>query len=159
MMVHAGLITFSPSTFTLLTSEQLSSGLTSDNVDKLLRAATPLLEDYFADCIPSEQKKWVLQSCPRVRWCVKEAVTQVRRRTGLPSMRHLLAVTCVTAVVLAEREKIVRVKPTFDRLYRATNIYRYIHLKELGHTVRMSETGDGSSEDQSKEKDDWDGGR
>ena len=142
--VHARSATFSRSAFTLLTDGELSLGLSSRDADRLLTAAAPLFEDYFSEYGGPRERKKVFMSRPRLRRCVRKVVDRVRRRTGLPSTRNLLAVTCATAVALADREKVLPVRPNFGRLSRATNLYRYVGLKEIGHVVRSTETESGS---------------
>jgi hypothetical protein len=127
--VHARVVHFSPSTFTLLTTGPLTSGLTSEDADKLICAAAPLVEDYFPN-ITSRDRKSLLDSRPRLRRYVRDAIDQVTSN-GTASTRHLLAVVCVAAVFLANYDNLLHVKPNFSRLYRAINLSRCITLGEM----------------------------
>ena len=55
----------------------------------MIRAATPLLADYFPD-LNAGDKKLLLQSGARLRRCVQDVVDAVRRTSGAASTRHLL---------------------------------------------------------------------
>jgi hypothetical protein len=139
--VHARVVHFSPSTFTLLTTGPLTSGLTSEDADKLICAAAPLVEDYFPN-ITSRDRKSLLDSRLRLRRYVRDAIDQVTSN-GTASTRHLLAV-CVAAVCLANYDNLLHVKPNFSRLCRAINLSRCITLVEMEDILKRYEGEDRS---------------
>lgn len=136
--VHARSVQFSSSDYTLLLGSHLSSvGMTDDDIHRLVVASAPLLERYFN--FNKRLKRKMLMRRPTLHRCVRGAIRFVRRRTR--STRKLLAVTCVTAVVLAEKEKLLQRKVNLQRLYRGTNLSRSIRRTDIEVIVRQSMAG------------------
>ena len=142
--IHARKITFSRSQYTLLLSGALPLGLSSDDVHRLVVAAAPLIKDNFPT-INKKETKLMLKKRPCLIRSVKGAVHTIRRRHGTrTSIKHLLAVACFAAVILAQEEKLFHRgrRVDFKRLYRATNMSRDIRLKDLRKIVRRAVAGE-----------------
>ena len=139
--VHARTVNFSPSVCTLLVKGQLSGRLmTADDAQRLVLATTPLLSANFD--LDSGAVQAVQSRRPRLTRCVRNAVEKVRSRTR-GHMRNTLAVVCFATVVLANKEKIFgEQKLKYKRLYRTTNLSRYISLKEMKEIVARTWDGD-----------------
>lgn len=140
-IVHSRTIIFSPSVCTLLTKGQLSGRLmTADDAHRLVMATTPLITDNFD--LSKEDIRKMQRKRPRLTRCVRNAVEKVRRRTR-GHMRNILPVVCFATMVLANKEKMFgRLKLKYKRLYRATNLSRYIRLKEMKEIVTRTWNGD-----------------
>lgn len=137
--VHARSITFSPSAFTMITQGDMSSGgMTSGDAERMVMAATPLMRDYFS--LTQNEIKKTVNTRPRLTRCVRNAVTAVRAKTT--STRHLLSVACVTAILLARDEKLLHGHVRFTRIYRSTNLSRFVKLKKLEDIVRKADDGE-----------------
>ena len=137
--VHARSVNFSTSQYTLLLGGQLSSPyLTGDDAHRLVIASAPLLEDLFQ--MYKKERKLVLARRPCLIRCVRGAAEFVRRRTR--STRHLLAVTCFAAIMLAEKEHLLHTKVEWKRLYHATNISRFILKRDMDIIVRRCMAGE-----------------
>ena len=52
------------------------------------------------------------------------------------STRHLLSVACIVAIILARDKKLVHTSINFKRIYRATNLSRFVHFKQLELGIR-----------------------
>ena len=139
--VHARAITFSSSLFTMLTQRQLSgSRMTADDAYRLVLAATPLITANFD--LDKNAMKAVQRRRPRLTRCVRNAVAKVQRRTR-GKTRHVIAVACFATMVLANKEKAFgRNKVKYKRLYRSTNLSRYICLKEMKEIMKRSWNGE-----------------
>jgi hypothetical protein len=126
---HAGTVTFLSSA---VTQGDLSLGATAGDAERIVKACTPLLFDYF-----SLTKREVIKIRPRLLQCVRDAIVHASAQTR--TSRHLLAVACVVAVVLAEEEGITRRTVSYTRIYKSTNLYRYVSLSNLRDIVHVPE--------------------
>ena len=137
--VHEWSITFSPSAFTMIVQGDMSSGgMTSADAERIVMAATPLMRDYFS--LTQREIKKIVSPRPRLTRCVRNAVTTVRSMTT--STRHLLAVACIVAILLARSEKLLCSKVRFTRIYTATNLSRYVTLKTLKDIIQRADDGE-----------------
>ena len=57
-------------------------------------------------------------------------------------MSNILAVMCLAMVVLANKEKLFPAKLSYKRLYRTTNLSRYITVKAMNKVVERTWNGD-----------------
>jgi hypothetical protein len=138
--VHAQTIDFSPCVCTLLTEGQLSGRLMSaEDVQRLVLATTPLLMDNFD--LDSRAVRAIQRSRPRLTRVVRNAVERVRRNTR-GRMSNILAVVCFATVVLTNKEKILEEKLNYKNLYRSTNMYRYISVKQMNELISRTWNGD-----------------
>ena len=135
--VHARLIIFSTSVYTLLTRQELSAGVSVDDALKLVMAASPLLKDHF--CFTVVERKEIEKVRPRLTRCVRTALSKVRRRNRHP--KHLIPVACVVSVLVAEGEGLITARPDYRRIYRAANLSRCIGLKQLRKVVAEAASG------------------
>ena len=132
--VHSRSITFSPTSYTLLTEVDLLAGPTEEDAHRLVMAGSPLLSDHFS--LKKAEMKIIQERRPRLTRSVRNAIGRVRSSRTKPG--HLVAIACITAVYFAEREGLLKVKPNYTRIYRCTRLSRYVGLKEI---VCKSETG------------------
>ena len=138
--VHSRVITFSPSVCTLLTEGQLSGRLMSAaDVQRLVRATTPMLRDAFN--LKNPMIRAIQRIRPRLTRVVRNTVERVRRNTR-GRMSKILAVVCFAIVVLANKEKIFAEKLNYKRLYRMTNLSRYVTVKEVNKVIERTWDGD-----------------
>ena len=70
--------------------------------------------------------------------CSNKSAQQDARNTC-----HILAVACFATVVLASKEKVFGKKVKYKRLYRTTNLSRYIKLKEMKDIMKRTWNGIG----------------
>ena len=138
--VHSRVITFSPSVCTLLTERQLSGRLMSAaDVQRLVQATTPMLRDAFN--LKNPAIRAIQRRRPRLTRVIRNALERVRRnKRGRVS--NILAVMCLAMVVLANKEKLFPAKLSYKRLYRTTNLSRYITVKAMNKVVERTWNGD-----------------
>lgn len=142
MAVHARSIEFSTCYFTVLLSSHLSSlGLTNEDAQRLVVASAPLMAEYFPQ-ISKKDRILALTRRPCLTRCVSSTINLVQRKSK--STRHLLAVTCCVAVMLAKLEGRLRNenKVTFTKLYRSANLSRFVSLKGVEQIVRRAMAGE-----------------
>lgn len=138
--VHSRVITFSPSVCTLLTEGQLSGRLMSAaDVQRLVRATTPMLRDAFN--LKNPMIRAIQRIRPRLTRVVRNTVERVRRKMR-GRMSKILAVVCFAIVALANEEKIFAKKLNYKRLYRTTNLSRYVTVKEVNKVIERTWDGD-----------------
>ena len=138
--VHSRVINFSPSVCTLLTEGSLSGRLmTVGDIDRLILATTPLLKDTFD--VNNREVVAIQRKRPRLTRVIRNALERVRRNTR-GRMSNILAVMCLAMVVLANKEKLFPAKLSYKRLYRMTNLSRYITVKEMNKVVERTWNGD-----------------
>lgn len=137
--IHARSITFSPSVYTMILQGNLSTGgLTRIDAQRMITATIPLIKDYFS--LSPKQIKQVIDPRPRLTRCIRNAVTAVRAKTA--STRHLLSVVCIVAIILARDEKLLHTSINFQRIYRATNLSRFVRLKQLELIISKADSGE-----------------
>lgn len=141
IVVHARSIAFSPSLSTLLTEGQLSGRLmTAEDAHRLVMATIPLMKaNFILNC---EDIKAITRQRPRLTRCIRNVVEKVRTRTH-KNTRNILAVVCCATMVLANEENVFgseRIR--YKQLYRATNLSRFIRLREMKEIVRRMWNGD-----------------
>ncbi len=146
---HSGIVDFSPSALVLL----MSGGLSDGNVDeedafRLVMAGTPLLFDHFPQTV-QRKRKIIQKRRPRLARCVRRVVRMAWRKCG-GTCKHLVAIACVVAVALADREGITgQTKTAVTSLSKRFNMYRYIKRRDIQHVIRHS---DDPSDDESDEE-------
>jgi hypothetical protein len=148
---HAGNTTFSPSAMTLLTSGSLSDGeMTDEDAHRLVVAGTPLIADHFSTSVKRRQQA-ILKRRPRLARCVRRTMRAVWRSCG-SSCRHLIGISCIVAIVLADREGIIGPKTVITSLYRAINLSRYISTRQIYDIVCTCDYASEEEEDEEEEE-------
>ena len=137
-IVHARTVDFSRTVYTLLTEGDLCvGGITVKDAERILKAASPRLLDYFS--LRPAQKRLITRRRPLLTRCIRSAVAFVHTRTR--TTRHLLTVACIVTVILAVKEGILKKnRISYKRIYRATNLSRYAKLQELKDIVSRAGT-------------------
>ena len=70
---------------------------------------------------------------------MRNIITFVRTKTTYT--RHILAVACVAAVLLAKDEKLVQKRVSFEQIRRSNNLHRLVTIKKLQEIVRRADSG------------------
>ena len=145
---HSGTITFSTSAITLLMLGSLSDGyISEDDAHRLVVAGTSLLADNFP--LTVKGKKSIQKRMPRLARCIRRVARIVWRRCGLRSCRHMVRITCIVAILLADREGIIGPR-TITSLSRAINMNRYVTKAEIEDVVRHCD--EASDEEEESER-------
>ena len=147
--VHSRAINFSTSVLTLLMSESLSHGEVDEkDVQRLASAGTSLLIDHFAH-IKRPIRNRVLRERQSLFCCIKRVIRLVWRRCGSTIYRHLVGITCIVAVILADREGLIGPNTCITTISRAINMTRYVKKVEIQEVVRhCNEPSDDEEEEQ-----------
>ena len=96
------------------------SHITEDDAHRLVMAGTSLLTDHFPVAVKAK-KKAIQKRRPRLVRCIRRVARIVSRRCGR-SCRHMVGITCIVAVVLADREGIIGPRTAITSLSRAINM-------------------------------------
>ena len=137
IIVHSRSVQFSSAAFSLLTEGNLSVWISKMDAKNMVKVATPLLSDYFS--FTKKTLQTIVKLRPRLLRCVRNAIKHVRQNTRVT--RHLLAVACVVVVELAHSEGLLQRPPDYSRIYRATNLYRYLRLSDLRDIISRADEG------------------
>ena len=125
--VHAGNLSFSSVHFTLILGGNLSH-LSSQDATRLVAAAVPLVKENFDKLFNKRALTELASPRPSLTCTLRAVVCALRRR--IPNNSKLLYVVCMAAVALAKEEETVTREPVYRKVYRASNLSRFVALRD-----------------------------
>ena len=143
--IHAGNLSFSSTHFTLILGGNLSH-LSSEDATRLVRAAIPLVKRNFERQFTKRELTELASPRPSVTHTLRAVVRALRRRT--PNNSKLLYVVCVAAVALAKEEGILTREPVYRKVYRSSNLSRFVGLRDVKTIVREVVAGEDGEEEE-----------